>query len=93
MPVLAGTIPSFEMLMTQWETIKKDLPHLGPFIDMGLDKAYKYYKKMDQMNAYAVAMCKFFFFFCLFCFDNDDVLYYNSCQSQRPTYLDQGTLG
>jgi hypothetical protein len=67
MPVLAGTIPSFEMLMSQWEAIKEDMPHLAPFIDKGLQTAYKYYKKMDQTNAYAVAMCKFFFFlkFCL----------------------------
>jgi hypothetical protein len=57
-PLLSGAIPSFELFMTRWEKLKEDKPHLGQFIDKGLESAYKYYKRMDRTRVYVIAMCK-----------------------------------
>jgi hypothetical protein len=57
-PVLSGAIPAFEMFMTRWERLKKEKPHLAPFINKGLDLAYKYYDRMDRTQGYIIAMCK-----------------------------------
>lgn len=57
-PVLSGAIPAFEMFMTRWERLKKEKPHLAPFINKGLDSAYKYYDRMDRTQGYIIAMCK-----------------------------------
>jgi hypothetical protein len=55
--MLAGVIPSFEMLMTHWEKLAKDMPRLQRYIQPGLTSAYKYYKRMDETKAYIIAMC------------------------------------
>ncbi|KAG6805119.1 hypothetical protein H0H92_000443, partial [Tricholoma furcatifolium] len=55
-PVLAGTIPSFEIMMSRWERLASRHADLKPIIDVGLDYATKYYKKMDDTEAYVVAM-------------------------------------
>jgi hypothetical protein len=57
-PVLAGTIPTFERFMTAWERLAARNKSLAPAIRKGLDAAYKYYKRMDNTDAYVVAMCK-----------------------------------
>ena len=57
--MLAGVLPSFEMLMTRWEKLAKDMPHLQKYIQPGLDSAYKYYSRMDETKAYVVTMCMF----------------------------------
>jgi len=57
--MLAGVLPSFEMLMTHWEKLAKDMPNLKKYIQPGLDSAYEYYSRMDQTKAYIVAMCMF----------------------------------
>jgi hypothetical protein len=58
-PVLSGAIPSFELFMTQWEQLGKDHRNLKPWTDIGLKWATKYYKRMDDTDAYIIAMCKF----------------------------------
>ena len=58
MPVLAGAIPFFEHMMTCLEKLSLQQPTLAPAIKAGLGVAYKYYKKMDDTNAYIVAMCE-----------------------------------
>ena len=58
MPILSGAIPAFEMFMTKWEKLGVECPRLKPFIQPGLDWAYKYYKRMDRTTAYIIAMCK-----------------------------------
>jgi hypothetical protein len=58
-PVLAGAIPAFEAFMTRLERYKKK-PELSPAAQAGLDIAIKYYQKMDNTDAYAFAMCKYF---------------------------------
>ena len=58
-PILAGVLPSFEMLMTSWEKLANDMPNLKQFIQPGLDSTYKYYRRMDETKAYVIAMCTF----------------------------------
>ena len=55
-PVLAGTLPAFEMFMSTWELLGEKHPRLEPFINIGLSWARKYYCRMDQTRAYIVAM-------------------------------------
>ena len=57
--MLAGVLPSFEMLMTRWEKLATDMPNLKKYIQPGLDAAYEYYTCMDKTKAYVIAMCKF----------------------------------
>ena len=57
-PILLGAIPVFEMIMTKWEKISANHPHLMPFIKPGLDWAYRYYGHMDHTHAYVIAMHK-----------------------------------
>jgi hypothetical protein len=45
--------------MTQWEQLGKDHRNLKPWTDIGLKWATKYYKRMDDTDAYIIAMCKF----------------------------------
>lgn len=56
MPVLSGAVPSFEIFMTQWERYRVKYRELKPWIDVGLEWAKKYYKRMDDTDAYVVAM-------------------------------------
>ena len=58
MPILSGFILAFEMFITRWEKLCEEHPHLAPFIQPGLDWAYKYYNHMDRTTAYIVAMCE-----------------------------------
>lgn len=58
MPVLAGTIPLFEKLMSRLENLRDRNPELAPAIQAGLSFAYKYYNKMDNTSAYVVSMCQ-----------------------------------
>lgn len=55
-PTLCYSIPEFEKFIDLWEKMAKKMPRLKPFIEIGLDKAYEYYDKMDRTNAYLVAM-------------------------------------
>ena len=57
-PILSGAIPAFEMFMTAWEELGIKNPSLRRWTDIGIEWATKYYKKMDQTDAYTVAMCK-----------------------------------
>jgi hypothetical protein len=57
-PILSGAIPAFEIFMTKWEKIKKGAMCLKPLVEAGLEKAFKYYDRMDGTKAYAIAMCK-----------------------------------
>jgi hypothetical protein len=57
-PLLAAVIPSFELLMTKWETLGEKHPRLRRFTDEGLRWATKYYTRMDDTDLYVIAMCK-----------------------------------
>jgi hypothetical protein len=59
MPVLTRVIPMFEHFMSSWETLPraKENRHLKDALEMGLEFAKKYYNKMDNTNAFVIAMC------------------------------------
>lgn len=57
-PILAGSIPAFEMFMTSWEMLAERNPRLQRWIEIGLSWARKYYMRMDDTHAYVVSMCK-----------------------------------
>lgn len=59
LPVLAGSIPVFEKLMSRLEILAVRQPALASAINVGLAVAYKYYQKMDHTSAYIVAMCEY----------------------------------
>lgn len=60
--------------MTEWERIAERYECLQPWINIGLHWATKYYIRMDDTEAYVVAMCKFV---------NRSSIYYSS---NLPTY-------
>jgi len=45
--------------MTAWEKVRK-YKKLKPWVDVGVEWAKKYYRRMDHTRAYVIAMCKFF---------------------------------
>ena len=55
-PVLSRTILTFEM--TEWEKLMEEYSILKPWIEISLRWATKYYIRMDETEAYVVAMCK-----------------------------------
>lgn len=57
-PVLAGTIPALEMLMTKWERLAVKFPEYAPWIEEGLECALKYYRHVDDTRAHVIALCK-----------------------------------
>lgn len=57
-PVLSRTILAFEIFMTEWEKLAEEYSILKPWIEIGLRWATKYYIRMDETEAYVVAMCK-----------------------------------
>lgn len=58
-PVLAGTIPALELLMSRWENQVLELPECAPWINKGLEYVLKYYRHVDDTRAPVVALCKF----------------------------------
>lgn len=57
-PVLAGIIPSLEQMMTCLKKLARQEPTLVLAIKVSLKYTYKYYKKMDDTDAYIVRMCE-----------------------------------
>ena len=58
MPMLSGAVLSFKIFMTQWEKLCTKYPELKPWVNIGLEWAKKYYTRMDDTDAYVVAMCE-----------------------------------
>lgn len=44
--------------MTRWEKLRTKYPELKPWVDVGLEWAEKYYDRMDDTDAYVIAMCE-----------------------------------
>jgi hypothetical protein len=59
MPTLSHAIKSFEFFMTTLEALGEQFDLLKPWVDIGIQWATKYYIRMDDTNAYVIAMCKF----------------------------------
>ncbi|EPS92714.1 hypothetical protein FOMPIDRAFT_1099361, partial [Fomitopsis schrenkii] len=57
-PCMADVIPLFELFMEDWENQARVKPQYRAAIKAGLKVAVKHYKRMDDTNAYAIAMCK-----------------------------------
>lgn len=57
-PLLSLAVPSFEHFVTQWEQLAEDEPRFAPYIELGLERARKYYSRMGETNAYAISMRK-----------------------------------
>jgi hypothetical protein len=51
-PILAVTIPAFELFLSAWEAIKTDndlaVENVGSIISPGLNIAKNYYRKLDD---------------------------------------------
>jgi hypothetical protein len=61
-PMLAATIPAFELFLSSWKAMQED-PDLAnanivALIKPGLELANKYYTKMGDTDAYVISMCK-----------------------------------
>ncbi|KIK35113.1 hypothetical protein CY34DRAFT_26697 [Suillus luteus UH-Slu-Lm8-n1] len=56
-PKLSGAFPAFETFIERWKLLAQHVPHCDPLVQIGLDWADKYDKRMGATNAYAVAMC------------------------------------
>jgi hypothetical protein len=59
MPTLSHAIKSFETFMMDLEEVGEQFDILKPWVDIGMYWATKYYIRMDDTDAYVVAMCKF----------------------------------
>ncbi|KIM83096.1 hypothetical protein PILCRDRAFT_69854, partial [Piloderma croceum F 1598] len=57
-PILAGTIPSFELFMTSWERLTEMHERMAPWINIGMEYATAYYGRMDCTRSYIIAMGK-----------------------------------
>ena len=57
-PLLGNVVPTFEMFITQWKVLDKQLPQCAPYVDTGLKCARKYYERMGKTRAYTIAMGK-----------------------------------
>ena len=57
-PILAGVIPVFETFMAKWDILAEKRPWLKPFINEGIYWAEKYYVRLDDSMAYAIALCE-----------------------------------
>ncbi|KAJ7498339.1 hypothetical protein B0H11DRAFT_1909377 [Mycena galericulata] len=59
-PILAGSIPAFELFMAAWNAMLADADlkeeNISKFIDPGLAAANTYYNKMGDTDAYIIAM-------------------------------------
>jgi hypothetical protein len=60
MPILSSTVAIVELFMSEWEALAKTFLELSPLININLNWAKKYYKFMDDTNAYVVTMGEFF---------------------------------
>jgi hypothetical protein len=56
MPVLSSTVGIFEIFMAEWEDLEVKYSKLRPWIQVGLAWAKKYYKFMDDTDAYIITM-------------------------------------
>ena len=60
-PTLSYSIECLERLMTTWEDLPDMVdfraPYLQPYVDVGVARAVKHYRRMDLTDAYIISMC------------------------------------
>ena len=57
--MLSSAVVVFEVLVSQWEDLSKKHSILTPLIEVGLNRAMKYYGLADNANMLMVTMCEF----------------------------------
>jgi hypothetical protein len=61
-PILAATIPAFELFVASWTSMITDQDlqkeNIAKFIWPGLAIANKYYNKLGETDAYIISMCE-----------------------------------
>jgi len=61
-PILAATIPAFELFVASWTSMIADQDlqkeNISKFIRPGLAIANKYYNKLGETDAYIISMCE-----------------------------------
>ena len=57
--MLAEVIPAYEVFMTNLERAKDHFPAYGSIISDALDISTKYYKFMDDTEAYVLCLCEY----------------------------------
>jgi hypothetical protein len=61
-PILAGSIPAFELFISSWKSMLADTDlqneNIAKFIQPGLDITTNYYNKMGDTDTYIIAICK-----------------------------------
>jgi hypothetical protein len=77
-PVLSGAIPSFELFMARWEKLGEEHHNLRAWTEIGLKWATKYYKRMDDTDAYVISMCELLF---------DDSFYFSESLTKFLTHV------
>lgn len=62
-PTLCFAIEHLERLMSAWEGLPQRFGDRGPYLEkytrIGIERAVKYYKKMDDSHAYILSMCAY----------------------------------
>jgi hypothetical protein len=70
-PILAATIPAFELFISSWGSMMSDIDleeeNISEIISPGLAIAKKYYDKFDNTDAYIIAMCELIWLNVSFC--------------------------
>lgn len=52
-------LPAYEMIITGWLNLQKEIPVLAHYIGMGIYKLQEYVSLGRKSRIYALAMCKF----------------------------------
>ena len=58
-PILCGAITSFELLMMKWGQLGDKHPQLKYWTNIGLFWVQKYYKWMDDTDAYIITLGRY----------------------------------
>jgi hypothetical protein len=58
-PTLSMALPAYEMLVISWTELKKAIPELSHYIDLGISKIMEYVSKGRRSRIYALAMSEF----------------------------------
>jgi hypothetical protein len=57
-PTLSMALPAYELLVVSWTELKKAIPELSHYIDLGISKIMEYVSKGRRSRVYALAMSK-----------------------------------
>lgn len=90
-PTLSMALPSYELLITVWKSMRETIHEMSHFIDAGIQRLEKYIRLARKTRVYALAMSALQHSAHLFSIDSP--LYAFSHQSHNETRVDEGPLG